>query len=111
MPDPQPGEVPAADAAPPPALPEIVEPQFQQALIPEMETSGKCPQDSTPARSPRLYPPLPVSTDEKGEENTAIRGCAPPRNRGKESHYRCPSEATTASISGRMGHYHQPSVA
>ena len=93
MPDPRPGEVPAAAAAPLPALPEIVEPQFQQALVPEMETSGKCPQDSTPVRSPRLYPPLPVSTDGKGEENTGIRGCAPPRNRGKEPHYRCPSES------------------
>ena len=78
MPDPRPGEVPAAAAAPLPALQEIVEPQFQQALVPEMETSGKCPQDSTPVRSPRLYPPLPVSTDGKGEENTGIRGCAPP---------------------------------
>ena len=28
MPDPGPGEVPAAAAAPPPALPEIVEPPF-----------------------------------------------------------------------------------
>ena len=93
MPDPRPGEVPAAAAAPLPALPEIVEPQFQQALVPEMETSGKCPQDSTPVRSPRLYPPLLVSTDGKGEENTGIRGCAPPRNRGKEPHYRCPSES------------------
>ena len=111
MPDPRPGEVPAAAAAPLPALPEIVEPQFQQALVPEMETSGKCPQDSTPVRSPRLYPPLLVSTDGKGEENTGIRGCAPPRNRGKEPHYRCPSEATTASSSGHMGHYHQPPVA
>ena len=93
MPDPGPGEVPAAPAARPPALEEIVEPQLWQALIPAMETSGQRPQDSTPAGSPRLYPPLPVSTDGKGEENTEIRGCAPPRNRGKEPHYRCPSES------------------
>ena len=73
MPDLGPGEVPAAAAAPPPALPEIVEPPFRQALIPAMETSGQCPQDSTSAGPPRLYPPLPVSTDGKGEENTAIR--------------------------------------
>ena len=59
----------------------------------------------------RLYPPLPMSIDGKGEENTAIRGCALPRNRGKEPHYRCPSEGTTASSSGRMGHYHPPPVA
>ena len=70
MPDPGPGEVPAAPAARPPALEEIVEPQLWQALIPAMETSGQRPQDSTPAGSPRLYPPLPVSTDGKGEENS-----------------------------------------
>jgi len=34
-----------------------------------------------------------VSTDGKGEENTAVRGCALPRNRGKEPHNRCPSES------------------
>ena len=38
-----------------------------------METSGQRPQDSTSAGSPRLYPPLPVSTDGKGKENTGIR--------------------------------------
>ena len=111
MPDPGPGEVPAAAAALLPALLEIVEPPFQQALIPAMETSGQRPQDSTSAGPPRLYPPLPVSTDGKGEENTAIRGCAPPRNRGKEHHYRRPSEGTTASGSGCMGHYHPSPVA
>ena len=73
MPDPGPGEVPAAAAAPPPALLEIVEPPFRQAPIPAMDTSGQCPQDSTSAGPPRLYPPLPVSTDGKGEENTEIR--------------------------------------
>ena len=73
MPDPGPGEVPAAATAPPPALPEIIEPPFRQAPIPAMETSGQCPQNSTSAGPPRLYPPLPMSTDGKGEENTAIR--------------------------------------
>ena len=92
MPNPGPGEVHVAAAAPQAALSEIVEPQFWQAPIPGMETSGQCPQDSTSTGSPRLYPPLPVSIDGKGEENTGIRGCALPRNRGKEPHYRCPSE-------------------
>ena len=73
MPNPGPGEVPAAATALPPALPEFVEPPFRQAPIPAMETSGQCPQNSTSAGPPRLYPPLPVSTDGKGEENTAIR--------------------------------------
>ena len=73
MPHPGPGEVPAAASALPPALPEFIEPPFLQAPIPAMETSGQCPQNSTSAGAPRLYPPLLVSTDGKGEENTAIR--------------------------------------
>ena len=93
MPDPGPGEAPAAATALPPALPEIVEPPFQQAPIPAMETSGQRPQNSTSAGPPRWYPLLLVSTDGKGEENTGIRSCALPRNREKELHYRCPSES------------------
>ena len=73
MPDPGPGEVPAAATALLPALPEFTDPPFWQAPIPAMETSGQWPQNSTSAGSPRLYPPLPVSTGGKGEENTAIR--------------------------------------
>ena len=73
MPDPGPCEVPIAAAAPLPALPEIIESQFLQAPISAMETSGQHPQDSTSAGSPGLYPPLVVSTDRKGEENTGIR--------------------------------------
>ena len=81
MPDPGPGEVPAEATALPPALPEFVEPLFQQDPIPAMETSG-CPQNSTSAGPPRLYLPLPVSTDGKKTQQLD-RGCAPPRNRGK----------------------------
>jgi len=73
LPNPGPDEVPAAATALPPALPEFVELPFQQAPVPAMETSGQRPQNSTSARPPRLYPPLPVSADGKGEENTAIR--------------------------------------
>ena len=43
MPNPGPGEVPAAATALPPALPEFVEPPFWQAPIPAMETSGQYP--------------------------------------------------------------------
>ena len=93
MPDPGPGEVPAAATALPTALPEVVEPPFRQALIPAMETSGQRPQNSTSAGPPRLYPRLLVSTDGKRRENTGIRSCALPRKRGKEPHYRCPSES------------------
>ena len=94
MPHPGPGEVPAAAAALPPALPEFVELPFRQAPIPAMETSGQRSQNSTSAGPPRLYPPLPVSTDGKGEENTAIRQRLPSaKGRGKETHCRCPSES------------------
>ena len=108
MPDPGPGEVPTAATAPPPALPETVESPFWQAPIPAMETSGQRPQDSISAGSPSLYPPLSVSTDRKEEENTGIRGCTPPRNRGKEPTTDTPQRATTTS---GLGHYHQLPVA
>ena len=71
--NPGPGEVPVAATALLPALLEFVELLFQQAPIPAMETSDQCPQNSTSAGPSRLFPPLPVSTDGKGEENTAIR--------------------------------------
>ena len=73
MPNPRPGEVPAVAAAPIPTVLEIIEPLFQQAPILAMETSGQRPQDSSSAGPPRLYPPLPVSTDGKRKENTGIR--------------------------------------
>ena len=72
MPNPGPGEVPAAATALPPALPEFIEPPFLQAPIPAMETSGQCPQNSTSAGAPRLYPPLPVSTDGKGDKTQQL---------------------------------------
>ena len=87
--DPGPGEVLVLL----PAVPEFVELPFRQTPIPAMETSGQRPQNSTSAGPPRLYPPLLLNTDGKGEENTALdRGCAPLRSMGKESQYRCPSE-------------------
>ena len=103
MPDPGPGEVPAAAAAPLPALPEILELPFQQTLISAMKTSGQHPHDSTSARLPRLYPPLPVSTDGKGEENARIRRrLHSAKEQGKKPHYRCPSETYSSSSSGYM---------
>ena len=69
MPNPRPGEVPAVATAPTPTVLEIIEPLFQQPLILAMETSGQRPQDSSSAGPPRLYLPLPVSTDGKGKEN------------------------------------------
>ena len=70
MPDPGPGEVSATATAPPPALPEFVEPPFGQAPIPVTEASGQYFQN--PAEPPKLYPPLPVSTDKKGKETLEL---------------------------------------
>ena len=73
MPDPGPGEDPAAASAPLQTLLEIIELPFQQALILVMGTSGQCPQDSNLVGPPRLYRPLLVIVDEKGEGSTGIR--------------------------------------
>ena len=62
--NPGPGEVPVAATALLPALLEFVELLFQQAPIPAMETSGRCPQNSTSAGLPRLYPSLPDKISE-----------------------------------------------
>ena len=113
MPSAGPVEVPAAAAAPPPALPEFVEPPFRQAPIPAVETSGQCPQNSTSARSPRLYPPLPVSTVGKGEENTGIRQrlCSA-KEEGERTPLQMPlRELQQPPIQDEYGHYHQAPVA
>ena len=73
MPDPGPGEFPAAAAAPPPALPEVIELPPRRAPILVAEASGQHFQDPAPAKSPKLYPPLPVSTNRKGKGDTRIK--------------------------------------
>ena len=113
MPDPGPVEVHAAATALPPALLEIVEPPFWQAPIPVMETSGQRPQDSTSAGPPRLYPPLPVSTDGKGEENTGIRQrlCSA-KDQGERTSLQMPlRELQQPPVQDTCGHYYQPPVA
>ena len=83
MPDPGPGEVPAAAAAPPPpALLEVVEPPPRGAPILVTEASGQHFQDPGPAKLPKLSPPLPVSTDRKRRETLELsRDCALPESR------------------------------
>ena len=77
MPSPGPGEVPAAAAAPLPALPE-----FGRVLFPMAEASGQRFQDPAPAEPPKLYPPLPVSTVRKRRETLELsRDCALPESR------------------------------
>ena len=91
MPNPGPGEGPAAAAAPLPALPEVMELPFQQALIPVAEASGQHFQDPAPAEPPKLYLPLPVSSDRKGKGDTRIkqRLCSA-KEPEKRAHYKCP---------------------
>ena len=75
------GKFPAAAAAPPPALPEVVEPPPRQAPILVTEVSGQHFQDPAPAERPKLYPPLPVSTDKKGRATLELsKNCALPES-------------------------------
>ena len=102
MPDPGPGEVPAAAAALPPALPEVVEPPFGQ---PVTEASGQHFQDPAPTEPSMLYPPLQVSTDKRGRETLELsRDCALPESRraGKRTDKRLTvlAAALGKSISG-----------
>ena len=113
MPDPGPSEVPVAATALLPALLETVEPLFQQAPVPTMETYGQCPQNSTSAGPPRLYPPLQVSTDGKGEENTGIRQrlCST-KEQGERTPLQMPlRELQKPPVQDACGHYRQPPVA
>ena len=112
MPDPGPGEVPAAAAAPPQALLEIVELPFQQAPILAMETSGQCPQDSTLAGPPRLYPPLPVIVDQKGEGSTGIRQrlCSAKKQRDRAPLQMPLREIQQPSVQDADAIYYQPPV-
>ena len=113
MPDPGPGEVPAAAAALLPALPEFIELSFRQTAIPAMGTSGQRPQNFTSAGPPRLYPPLPVSTDGKGEENTTIRQrLRSAKEQGERTPLQMPlRELQQRPVQDACGHYHQPPVA
>ena len=110
--NPAPGEVPAAATALLPALPEFVEPPFQQAPIPAMETSGQCPQNSTSAGAPRLNPPLPVSNGGKGEENTGIRQklCSAKEQRARTPLQMLLKELQQPPVQDACGHYRQPPV-
>ena len=106
MPDPGPGEVPAAAAAPPPALPEVIEPPPRWAPIPVTEASGQHFQDPAPAKPPKLYPPLPVSTDKKGRETLELsRNCTLPesrRERKRTKRFAMLAAALGKSISGPL---------
>ncbi|XP_044794203.1 uncharacterized protein LOC129645560 [Bubalus kerabau] len=68
-----PGPAGAPPVAPGPITPEIVELPSRQAPIPAVGTSSQRPQDSASAEPPKQYPPLPVSTDGRGEGDTGIR--------------------------------------
>ena len=72
MPNPGPGSSCSSHCSSP-SSPGVHRATFQQDPIPVMETSSQRPQNPTSAGPPRLYPPLLVSIDGKGEESTAIR--------------------------------------
>ena len=85
MSNPGPGEVPAAAAAPPPALLEVVEPPPRRTPILVAEASDQHFQDPAPAEPPKLYPPLPVSTDRQGRETLKLsRACALPESQREQ---------------------------
>ena len=109
MPDPRLAEVPAATAALPPALPDIIESPSRQAPNPAMETSGQCPQNSTSAGAPRLNPPLPVSNGGKGEENTGIRQklCSAKEQRARTPLQMLLRELQQPPVQDACGHYRQ----
>ena len=107
MPNPGPGEVPAAATAPPPALLEVIEPPPRRAPILVAEASGQHFQDPAPAEPPKLYPPLPVSTDRQGRETLELsRDCALPESRREqkrtEKRFAMLAAALGKSISGPL---------
>ena len=78
-----------------------------------MENSGQYPQNSASAGPPRLYPPLPVSTDLKEEENVVIRQrlCSA-KEQGERTPLQMPlRELLQPPVQDTCGHYHQSPVA
>ena len=73
MPDPGPRGVAAAAAAPLPTFLGDHRATILAGSVPSGRSLWSTPQDSFSAGPPRLYPPFPVSTDEKGAGNTGIR--------------------------------------
>ena len=75
-----------------------------------MVASGQRPHDSTSAGPPRLYPPLPVSTDGKGKENTGIRQrLRSTKEQGERTPLQMPlRELQQLPAQDACGHYHPP---
>ena len=78
---------------------------FGQAPIQVTEASGQHFQDPAPAEPPKLYPPLPVSTDKKGRERLELsrdRALPESRREGKRTDKRLTVQAAALgkSISG-----------
>lgn len=103
MPNPEPSEVPAAATAFAPALPEFVELPFWQAPIPVTEASSQYFQDPAPAELPKLYLPLPVSTDKKGREMLELsRDCALPLPESRRERKRTDEMCNASCCSGKV---------
>ena len=91
---------PAEAAAPPPALPGVIEPPPRQAAIPVTGASGQHFQDPTPAGLPKLYPALPVRTDKKGREMLELsRNCALPESQRERKR----TDKRFAMLAGALG--------
>ena len=94
-----------------PALPEVVELPPRQAPILVAEAPDQHFQDPAPDEPPKLYPPLPVSTDKKGFLRIKRRLCS-----AKEPEERAPlqmpfRELQQPPVQGTDGHYYQPPIA
>ena len=73
---------------------EVIELPPQQAPILVADASGQHFQDPAPAKSPKLYPPLPVSTNRKGKGDTRIKQRPRPTKEPEErALVKCPTES------------------
>ena len=102
-------KIPATATARPPALPEFIELPFGQAPIPVTEASGQHFQDPAPAEPPKLYPPLPVSTDRKGKGDSRIkqRLCSAKDSEERALLQMPLREVQQPPVQGTDGHYRQ----
>ena len=103
MPDPGPGEVSATVAAPPPALPEFIEPPFGQAPILVTEASGQHFRIRLQLNRP-TYTCLSrlVLTGRGKETPESNRGCAPLRSQRRGPTTNAPNSYSSLRFRGQM---------
>ena len=79
-PDPGPGEVPASSRCSSASSPRVCKAAIWAGSDPGDRSLWPTLQDPAPAKPPKLYPPLLVSTDKKGETLELSRDCALPES-------------------------------